>query len=197
MVRSLPRIDFGVVDSSIVVQSGKNLAIVLIDPAVDEKACLAVESLPVRRIASELVRIEESNHCFALLPPFHVSVRSRFGRRTGAVNASMLFVEAVSKSVIDEGDAGTTDLGIVLSSDALGCLGYQPTGFEVQTVFALFGVTVAVGDTPVVVEVIAAIADIGIDNLVHENVEKFVEACLNLLIASNAVKRCQCFYQAQ
>src|SRR5581483_5659519 len=159
VIRSLPRIDFGVINSSVMVQGGVDLSILVVDPAVHEKTHLQVEGLPVFRIAGKLISIEESNHGLALLPPFHVSVCGRFSSRTGAVNTSMLFVETVAEGMVDESEAGTANLGILLPTNTPRCLCYQPTGFQIETIFALLGITVVIGDIPIVMKVVAAVAD--------------------------------------
>src|SRR6516165_860545 len=171
MVRRLPRIDFRVVDSTVVKKCGIHLAVLVIAKAVHKEGGLLIKSLPILRIACELVGIQECDQRFALLPPFHVLVRRRLGGGTEAVDASVVLVKPVAESMVNERQASAANLGILLTPHTLRRLYDQPTGFQVKAVFRLLGVAVAIGHTPVVVKVVATVAGVRVDDLVNKDVQ--------------------------
>src|SRR2546423_12226497 len=99
--------------------------------------------------------------------------------------------------MINERQAGAANFGVQLPANAFSCLGDQPTGLQIQTILALQGITIAIGDTPVIVEIVAAVSNFGIDDLVHEEVKQFVKSYLDLLIAGDVVECGQSLYEAE
>src|SRR5947207_8341766 len=99
--------------------------------------------------------------------------------------------------MIDEHDTGASNLSILRTPDALGRLHNQPACFEIESVLALLGVTIAVGHAPVLTEVVSAVAGVRIDDLVNEYVQEFFETRPHTSVTRNIVKRGEGFHQAE
>src|SRR4029077_20573777 len=95
------------------------------------------------------------------------------GLRSGsvAVDASVLLVEAIAQGMIDKRKSGTANSRILLPSYALGRFCNQPTGLQVETILRFLGIPIAIRHAPVVMEVKPAVADVGLDDFVREQVE--------------------------
>ncbi len=171
MIRGFPRANFLIIDFSVMRNGGVNLAELMVHKALHEEAGLQIEGLPVLRVSRELVSVEKGNQSLALLPPFHVFVFRRLSCGTVAVDASVLFVKAIAQGMIDERQAGAANGGVLLPSHALGRFYNQPTGLQIQTILGFFGIALAIRHAPIIMEVIPAIADIGIDDLIREQIQ--------------------------
>src|SRR2546430_16928352 len=115
----------------------------------------------------------------------------------GRKYAAMLVVKTVSQGMIDERQAGASNLSILRTPDALGRLHNQPACFEIESVLALLRVTIAVGHAPVIMEVVSAIASVRIDDLVDEYVQQFFETRPHTSVARDVVERGEGFHQAE
>src|SRR5438034_10811237 len=97
----------------------------------------------------------------------------------------MLVVKTVSQGMIDERQAGASNLSILRTPDGLGRLHNQPACFEIESVLALLGVTIAGGHSPVVTEGVSAGPRVRIDDLGTG----YVQGCLETRAPTSASVR--------
>src|SRR3954451_19510679 len=99
--------------------------------------------------------------------------------------------------MVNQRQARPPDPGVLRAPHALSRLDDKPTGLQIEPILALLRVAVAVVYAPVIVEVIAAVARLRVNDFRNKKVQQFVQSQSYPSVPRDAIERCQRLHQTQ